>query len=212
MRTLAIETATEACSIALFEADELVAHDHREIGRGHAERLVPMIADLPDKGRADRILVSLGPGSFTGVRIGIATARALGFAWGSEVVGYPTLALIASMAQARQPGPVTVCMNGGHGEWFVQPFADNVQPVREFASLPPELAAVPPAPVLIAGNKASAMAELYSEHGRPTALDCLPDARRALALPEPLLTDSLSPIYGRAPDAKPQAAPAKAAP
>ena len=119
MRTLVIETATEACSIALFEGGEEVAHDHRVLGRGHAETLVPMIADLPGKGRAERILVSLGPGSFTGVRIGIATARALGFAWSAHVLGYPTLALVAAMAEAEGAPEVTVCMTGGHGEWFV---------------------------------------------------------------------------------------------
>ena len=124
-RILAIETASEACSVALFEGAEIIAHDHRELGRGHAERLIPMIAALPDKGRADRILVSLGPGSFTGVRIGIAAARALGVAWGAEVLGYPTLALVAVRAWQPDPRPVTVCMNGGHGEWFVQNFLNH---------------------------------------------------------------------------------------
>ena len=83
MRSLAIETATEACSVALFDGDKVVDGRHEVLGRGHAERLVPMIAELPDKGRAQRILVSLGPGSFTGVRIGLAVARALGIAWGA---------------------------------------------------------------------------------------------------------------------------------
>ncbi len=61
-----------------------------------------MIAELPDKGRAERIVVSLGPGSFTGVRIGLAAARALGLAWQAEVLGYPTPALVAAMARERQ--------------------------------------------------------------------------------------------------------------
>ncbi len=89
---------------ALFDGTTLVDGRFELLHRGHAERLVPMIAELPGKGRADRILVSLGPGSFTGVRIGLAAARALGLAWGSEVLGYPTLALVAAMAQAEQRG------------------------------------------------------------------------------------------------------------
>src|SRR3546814_7003579 len=85
LRTLVIDTATEACSVALFENDELMARRHAIVGRGHAERLLPLIADFPDKGRADRIAVDIGPGSFTGVRIGLAAARALSFAWGAAL-------------------------------------------------------------------------------------------------------------------------------
>ena len=138
-RILAIETASEACSVALFDGGELLARDHRVLGRGHAEQLVPMIGALPDKGRADRILVSLGPGSFTGVRIGIATARALGFAWGAEVWGYPTLGLVAAQAWNEDSARVTVCMNGGHGEWFIADFAKDT-PADEAQSLTPEAA------------------------------------------------------------------------
>ncbi|NQX96176.1 MAG: tRNA (adenosine(37)-N6)-threonylcarbamoyltransferase complex dimerization subunit type 1 TsaB, partial [Erythrobacter sp.] len=127
MRTLAIETASEACSVALFEDSVLVAHDHRVLGRGHAELLIPMIADLPGKGMARRILVSLGPGSFTGLRVGLAAARALGVAWNVPVLGYPTMRLVQLSASLTETRAVTVCMNGGHGEWFVQDFdADGV--------------------------------------------------------------------------------------
>ncbi|HEX8059178.1 MAG TPA: tRNA (adenosine(37)-N6)-threonylcarbamoyltransferase complex dimerization subunit type 1 TsaB, partial [Novosphingobium sp.] len=55
MLTLAIDSATEACSVALFDDERLVAGDYRTLGRGHAEQLVPMIAALPGNGRADRI-------------------------------------------------------------------------------------------------------------------------------------------------------------
>jgi tRNA threonylcarbamoyladenosine biosynthesis protein TsaB len=209
MRTLAIETASEACSVALFGADgDVLARDHRVIGRGHAEALVPMIAALPDKGRAARIVVSLGPGSFTGVRIGLATARALGFAWGAEVLGYPTLGLIAAMAQREHPGAaVTVCMNGGHGEWFVGDFGRDGLQQGDAASLTPAAALAHHGHRLVAGNRAAEWAAQRAAHpGDCEALNLLPDAGFALAIPPALLTRDLAAIYGRGPDATPIAA------
>jgi tRNA threonylcarbamoyl adenosine modification protein YeaZ len=206
MRTLAIETASEACSIALFEGDSLIARDHRVMGRGHAEALVPMIGALPDKGRADRIVVSLGPGSFTGVRIGLATARALGFAWGAEVLGYPTLALIAAQAQAVHPAkPLTVCVNGGHGEWFVQDFAADGLPETKVISQTPATAQGDIHYSLAAGNRARELLE-FDGAGMVT-LDILPDASAVPLLNPALLTPALTPIYGRGADAKPMVRP-----
>ena len=166
-----------------------------------------MIADLPEKGRADTILVSLGPGSFTGVRIGIATARALGFAWQAEVLGYPTLALVAAMARANDDetaSPVTVCMNGGHGEWFVQDFDAAGLPEAEVASLAPDAARARGFHAIVAGDRAE---DLVGDRADAThrPLDILPDARRVALLPKALLTPDLAPIYGRGPDAKPSA-------
>lgn len=205
MRVLTIETASEACSVAMFDGSVLRAHDHRTIGRGHAEALVPMIAALPDRGRADRILVSLGPGSFTGVRIGLATARALGFAWQAEVLGYPTLALIAAMAQTDHPEqPVTVCMNGGHGEWFVADFGGDGLPTTATESITPETARTRTVRAVIAGNRAENLAALHLA-ATLTICSCVPDAAVAHLVPEALLTANLAPIYGRAPDAKPLA-------
>ena len=199
MRILAIETATEACSIALFEDGALRDARHEVLGRGHAERLVPMIAELPDKGEAEEIRVSLGPGSFTGVRIGLAVARALGIAWQGNVCGYPTLALVAAMARGGTDTPVTVCMNGGHGEWFVQDFGTNSLPLSEVVSLAPDMAAQRPVHTLLAGSRAGQLGERIGI--APTAID-LPDARHALALPDALLSESLAPLYGRPPDAR----------
>ncbi len=203
MRLLAIETASEACSVALFEGERLIAHDHRVLGRGHAEALVPMIAALPGKGKAARILVSLGPGSFTGVRIGLATARALGYAWGAEVLGYPTLALVAAQAQAAHPeAAITVCMNGGHGEWFVQDFT-NGQPDSDLRSLTPAQAVGVGAQAVIAGNRAKEFAALLGDDRQGSEL--LPVASEVKLLPRELLTASLVPIYGRGADATPMA-------
>ncbi len=200
MRVLAIESATEACSIALFEDGECLAHVHEVIGRGHAERLVPAIASLPGKGRADRILVSLGPGSFTGVRIGLAAARALGLAWGAEVLGYPTLALVAAQARGADALSVTVCMNGGHGEYFLQDFNEEGLPQEDVRSLVPEEARRAARHSLVAGNRAVQLAALPGSDAQPHEL--LPDARATLALPPVLLSEDLTPIYGRAPDAR----------
>ena len=197
MRTLAIECATEACSVALFDGETVLDSAHKVLGRGHAEQLVPMIAELPGKGEAGRIAVSLGPGSFTGVRIGVATARALGLAWQVPVFGYPTLALVAAMARRSHPGAVTVGMTGGHGEWFVQDFAADGLPEDKAHSLVPADAAARRNHAVIAGSKAE---ELTGPDG--TALELLPDARRFLQLPGTLITSDLAPLYGRPPDAR----------
>ena len=200
MRTLVIDSATEACSIALFEGTALLEGKSEVIGRGHAERLVPMIAELPGKGRAARVAVSLGPGSFTGVRIGLAAARALGLAWGAEVLGYPTLALVAAIARAQCPGPVSVCMTGGHGEWFMQDFDAAGLPEAEVASVPPVQAGGRRHHAVLAGSQAQARA---AGAGPGTvALDILPDARCFPLVPEELLTGNLAPLYGRPPDAR----------
>jgi tRNA threonylcarbamoyladenosine biosynthesis protein TsaB len=117
VKRLIIDTATRACSVALFDGSALIDARHELIGRGHAERLVPMIAELPERGRADAIHVNVGPGSFTGIRVGVSAARALALAWGVECHGYGNLALIAAIArrQSSAQGDVDVAIPGGHG-------------------------------------------------------------------------------------------------
>ena len=207
-RILALDCASEACSAALFTADgALLGYGLDVIGRGHAERLVPMIAGLDDKGRADEIRVGLGPGSFTGTRIALAAARALGVAWNAPVRGFPTLALVAAGAQGSHMGAVSVAMTGGHGQWFVQDFDADGLPQAPFAAASPDEALQGWNHAIVAGNKARALADHQSQAGIDiegrVVIDALPDARHALALPPSLLTDALAPIYGRAPDAQP---------
>ncbi|MET1110776.1 MAG: tRNA (adenosine(37)-N6)-threonylcarbamoyltransferase complex dimerization subunit type 1 TsaB, partial [Allosphingosinicella sp.] len=83
---LVIETATAACSAALVEGDILIDERHELVGRGHAERLVPMIEALLAGRRPGSILVDCGPGSFTGLRVGLAAARAVAVGAGQPVV------------------------------------------------------------------------------------------------------------------------------
>lgn len=200
MRTLVIDSATEACSVALLEGDALLAGEYRMLGRGHAEALVPMIAALPDKGRADRIAVALGPGSFTGVRVGLAAARALALAWRAELVGYPTLALVAAMARAKVGAQsCTVAMTGGHGEWFVQDFGTDGLPLSALASRTPADAVANAKASLIVGSQAEA---LVAARGFGSALPSWPDARSFALMPPALIGPADNPLYGRSPDAR----------
>lgn len=202
MIRLVIETATAACSVALLDGGQVIAAAHDVVGRGHAERLMPMIASLPGGGRADAILVGCGPGSFTGVRVGVAAARALALGWGVPVSGYPTLALIAAMALDAEDAPsaLAVAMTGGHGQIFVQRFAGSpMRPLDELASLTPDDAARAVAETRVVGSGA---AVLVAARGVGEALDALPSAAELVLLSQDYLMLAPAPIYGRAPDAK----------
>lgn len=205
-RTLVIDCATEACSVALFEGDTLLAGEWRVIGRGHAEQLVPMIAALPERGRAERIAVDIGPGSFTGIRVGLAAAKGLALAWRAEVVGYGALALVAAMAREDGGGgSIEVAMTGGHGEWFVQRFAADGSALDEPASLGPDEAAARTAADIVAGSQAETLHALRGGANKVLAL--LPDARRFMALDPAALIADPRPAYGRGPDARLPALP-----
>ncbi|QLC25161.1 tRNA (adenosine(37)-N6)-threonylcarbamoyltransferase complex dimerization subunit type 1 TsaB [Parasphingopyxis algicola] len=200
---LAIDTISNACSVALLDGDTLVAERHEIVGRGHAEKLVPMIAELPGQGKADSILVDCGPGSFTGLRVGLATARALGLGWQIEVHGYSSLALMAAMAfsDADAPDRLAVTIVGGHGEMFVQRFSKTpFGEIAPMASLTPDAAIAEIEEGLLVGNAAADLAALA---GDGTALDIVPRAADTVLLPPTFKTLPPRPIYGRAPDARP---------
>ncbi|HJR82612.1 MAG TPA: tRNA (adenosine(37)-N6)-threonylcarbamoyltransferase complex dimerization subunit type 1 TsaB [Sphingomicrobium sp.] len=196
---LAIDTSTAACTAALFDASgACVASRDEVIGRGHSERLVPMLDELLEGRRANRILVGVGPGSFTGIRVGIAAAQGLAIAWTCELFGMSSLALLA--AGASTDGPVAAAVDGGHGEIFVQQFdARSLEPANGLLNLPPAEAAVLISAPLVVGPGAASLVEA---RGRGEAEAAWPSAQNALRLPEELRTLLPKPIYARAPDAR----------
>lgn len=196
---LVIDSATAACSVALLGPDGTVLDSaHEVVGRGHAERLLPMVEAMLAGRRPDSILVDCGPGSFTGVRVGLAAARGLGIGWGIPVAGYSSMALIAAASGERG---VAVALVGGHGELFVQEHGgDPIVPLGELRSLSPAEAAADTAAPLVLGSGARSLVEA---RGSGEWRDVLPRAADAWSLPPPLRSLPARPIYGRAPDARP---------
>ena len=196
---LVIDSATAACSVALIDKDGAILDErHAIVGRGHAERLLPMIEELLGSSRPDSILVDCGPGSFTGVRVGLAAAQGLGIGWGVPIAGYSSLALIAAASGERD---VAVALTGGHGELFVQSYGgDPIRPLDDLRSLEPAAAAGSIHAELVLGSGAEA---LVAARRSGRWADALPRAADAWALPPALRSLPPRPIYGRAPDAKP---------
>jgi len=198
---LVIDTATAACSVALVDGDAVVDERHELVGRGHAERLVPMVEALLAGRRPGSILVDCGPGSFTGVRVGLAAAHGLAIGWGVKLAGYSSMAAVAAAVEGRASGEIAVALEGGHGQLFIQTFGEDVmRPLDTLRSLPPEAAAAAIRAHRVAGSGAAA---LVSARGDGEAIEALPRAADARRLPPALRSLAPRPIYGRAPDAKP---------
>ena len=200
---LAFDTSSAACTVALFnDAGACVASRDEVIGRGHAERLVPMIAEVMEGRSAARILVGIGPGSFTGIRVAIAAAHGLAIGWGAELQGMSSLGLIA--ASAASQGAIAVAVVGGHGELFVQEFGAAGEPTSELLNLPPTEAAKATSATLVVGSGAK---QLVEARGWGEAHEQWPSAANAHRLSAAQRSLAARPVYARAPDARvPEAA------
>lgn len=198
---LALDTSTAACTVALIAPDgAIVSASDEVIGRGHAERLAPTIQELLGGHVPTRLLVGVGPGSFTGLRVGIAAAHGLAIGWSIPLLGMNSLALIAAGAP-RDHDTVAVAVSGGHGELFVQSFnTHSLIPLGPVCNLSPDAAAAVTKPQLVVGSGAEA---LVGARGSGSAMMLLPAASNALRLPELLRMLDCKPIYARAPDARP---------
>ena len=196
---LAFDTSSAACTAALFDGSgACIARADELIGRGHAERLVPMIAELLEGRRCEEILVGVGPGSFTGSRVAIAAAHGLAIGWSARLQGMSSLALLA--AGARSEGEVAAAVTGGHGELFVQQYdAQSLVPVSQLTSADPSKSAEVAGAMLVVGSGARL---LVDARGTGEAVEMWPSAANALRLPLSLRSLPPKPVYARAPDAR----------
>jgi tRNA threonylcarbamoyladenosine biosynthesis protein TsaB len=130
MRTLVIDTALGACTAAACQADRVLSSRSQSMARGHAEHVAGFVRDVMsesglDFDSLDRIGVSVGPGSFTGLRVGIAFALGLGQALGRPVVGLQTLQSLAWSVEGSGSGPVAAVIDARRGQVYFQAFLDG---------------------------------------------------------------------------------------
>jgi len=219
LRILAIDTALAACSacVLALDADKPLALETIAMERGHAEALLPLVQRVVSQVDGHfttlaRVAVTIGPGSYTGLRVGIAAARAIGLAAGIPVVGVTTLsALIASMMSGDKRRLLAAAIDARHGQVYFQMVAPGGRNV-----IPPTIVGIRDAvrligagPVALNGSGAPAIAVEALTSGTDAIIapgSGLPDiawvarlglaADPAQAMPKPL--------YLRGPDAKPQ--------
>jgi tRNA threonylcarbamoyl adenosine modification protein YeaZ len=219
MRVLAIDTALEACSAAVLDTaiGNILARESLPMPRGHAEALVPLIARVLDRANLtfsniDRIAVTTGPGSFTGLRVGISAARGIALATGKPAVGLSTLAAFAAPLIADDDAlPVVAAIDARHDHVYLHIFgpggrtlvAPRIVPLRE--ALRVSSASAP----RLVGTAAKMLAMAWPASERPPASveqRQAPDidwvARLGAAAVES--ASPPKPFYLRAPDAQPQ--------
>lgn len=215
MKILSLDTAMAACSAAVIDSESALplASAFVAMERGHAEALPPMVAEvMRDAGLAfsqiDRIVVTTGPGTFTGVRIGLAFARGLGLALGIPVIGIDSLTAIA--ANETWTVPLLVVSDARNDEVYAACFdAERNLIAAPQVTTAAHAAALAPAGSLVLGTAAQAVVAasdrtdliVSSAGDLPAAAQFAPLAATAVA------GDMPSPLYLRAPDAKPQSTP-----
>src|SRR5262245_34876416 len=209
---LAFDSSGAACSAAVWAGGAIVARRFEAMSRGQAERLMPMIrAAMADARRAfadlDLIAVTVGPGSFTGLRVGLAAARGLALAGGIPAAGIPSFdaALEALPASASAGRAVAIALDSKRGDLFAQFYDPDRRPLTPPQILAPAALrrAAPPGPLYIAGDGTSLMAQYADGDVVLAPAGALIDAAHVAALaarraPEALLAPV--PLYLRAAD------------
>ena len=139
MRLLVLDCAANACAAAILDNDLELASVSEPMTRGHAERIAPMLAEClasasADAASLDAVAVTIGPGAFTGIRIGLAAARGFALAAGIPILGVSCLAVAA--APFRRQSPVLVALETKRADFYLQAFDRNGKPVTDPAALP----------------------------------------------------------------------------
>jgi tRNA threonylcarbamoyladenosine biosynthesis protein TsaB len=226
MNAIAFDTCLGACSAAMRWREQpggpwRTAWRYEEAGTGNAERLMPMLeAVRAESGRRleelDSIVVTEGPGTFTGVRVGVAAARALALATGLPVRSTTSLHVMACQARVEleQEGLdyiLAVCAEA-RGQVFAQQFGASLESLTPPLLLSPEEVAAlsPDLPLLCVGTAAERVADTANRRGRLAVVRLprlQPNALHLTALaPHLPVRERLAPLYLRPPDAQPQSA------
>jgi tRNA threonylcarbamoyladenosine biosynthesis protein TsaB len=220
VRVLAIDTALEACAAAVLDTDRKGALTCRSIPmmRGHAEAVMPLIAAVmsgagTEFSDLDRIAVTVGPGSFTGVRVGVAAARGIALATGKPAVGLTTLAALAApYFDVDETKSLLAVVDARHDHVYMQLFGPGGRSLiaPRLADLRDAVRAAMASPTRIVGNAAKLVESAWPDNERrplQIATARAPDiawiARLGVAAAD--VSGAVKPLYLREPDAKPQA-------
>ena len=185
MRLLGFDTATRACAAALWAGGGIAAHRRIEAAERHAEALVPLLREVAAEGGAaldavDAFAVTVGPGSFTGIRIGLATARGLALAAGRPLIGLTTLEVLAAGVPERmREGPILAALDARRSRLYAQLFDRAGRPLDA-----PFAAAAEALPGLLGGRIARGPLIVVGT-GSQAAMAALPPAMEARAAPGP---------------------------
>jgi tRNA threonylcarbamoyl adenosine modification protein YeaZ len=219
MRILAIDTALEACSAAVLDTASVATavHESLPMVRGHAEALIPLIGRVLDRAQLtfaeiDRIAVTTGPGSFTGLRVGISAARGIALATGKPAVGLSTLAAYAApLIAAKDAAAVVAVVDARHDHVYMQVFASGGRTLvsARLVHMREALRFAATGSPRLVGTGAKLLAAAWPPAERPpTSVDPLgaPDINwvARLGLAADPTGEPPKPFYLRAPDAQPQ--------
>jgi tRNA threonylcarbamoyladenosine biosynthesis protein TsaB len=214
-KVLAFDTTGDGCSAAVLRAGQVAARRFARMERGQAEALMPMIeavlgeAETPIE-TLDLIGVTIGPGAFTGLRIGLAAARGLALASGIPALGVTSFAAVAAQVslEERAGRTLVVALESKRAEFYLQAFGTDGNAWGEGALVAPAAIEswLPKGPIMLAGDAARRLANAMPEPKPPIASGAgIPDAADVARLAEAawqagLRPSSLRPLYLRAPD------------